>query len=91
MADVTHAIMNVSMPIKLGWIMWMIWLTGQAMWYRRATVVARASSHQWPASRKPQRTPVASRPLLRRREPERPLSVTRPPDAHDLLPEITAI
>lgn len=88
MGELTRIAAHLSLPIKIGWAVWMIWMICQAVWYRRATTAAavEASSHRPTVNLAfgGQRTPRKRRT----RTPDGPLSVTRPPSD---LPEITTI
>ena len=81
---------SLSLPVKIGWIVWMAWMVSQAIWYLRATttvataeVVATAQPVAKPQSR---RRPMVNLAFIRQRKakkqrvPDGPLSITRLPE-----------
>jgi hypothetical protein len=83
MQEFIRVVGDMSMPVQIGWGLWMVWLVGQAIWYRRARVtvvtVPRHASRTAAATRHPKRQTAAAAAVA-----PRPAT-----DLPEFLPEIT--
>ena len=62
----------VSLPVKIAWVVWLVWMAVQVGWYQwgRAAAVARPTATPMPASTAPSAARAAtttSNPLRRKR------------------------
>jgi hypothetical protein len=79
---------SLSLPLKVGWIVWMAWMVSQAIWYLRATttVMNAEAVVNDPQPQRRSRQPMVNLAFVRQRKvkkqrvPDGPLSITRLPE-----------